>query len=92
MTNQTRSDNHDVAYWPNGPKLSRRTPQQVRSIFTISSALVGVFLLPSGRLHPVCTTEMGRTSQLWTSSQPRNVKPIGLSTDTVEEHMKWITT
>jgi peroxiredoxin len=39
---------------------------------------------------PVCTTEMGRTSQLMDKFEARNVKPIGLSTDTVEEHMKWI--
>lgn len=39
---------------------------------------------------PVCTTEMGRTAQLANDFSKRNVKPIGLSTDTVEEHKKWI--
>lgn len=39
---------------------------------------------------PVCTTEMGRTAQLAQEFAARNVKPLGLSTDTVEEHMKWI--
>lgn len=39
---------------------------------------------------PVCTTEMGRTAQLADEFSRRNVKPIGLSTDYVEEHMKWI--
>ncbi len=39
---------------------------------------------------PVCTTEMGRTSQLNAEFEKRNVKPIGLSTDSVEEHLKWI--
>jgi alkyl hydroperoxide reductase subunit AhpC len=39
---------------------------------------------------PVCTTEMGRTSQLAGEFAKRNVKPIGLSTDTVAEHEKWI--
>lgn len=39
---------------------------------------------------PVCTTEMGRTAQLSNDFVKRNVKPIGLSTDTVEEHKKWI--
>lgn len=39
---------------------------------------------------PVCTTEMGRTSQLASDFTQRGVKPIGLSTDTVEEHLKWI--
>ena len=40
---------------------------------------------------PVCTTEMGRTAQLAEAFSERNVKPLGLSTDTVEEHFKWIT-
>lgn len=39
---------------------------------------------------PVCTTEMGRTAQLAPEFEARNTKPIGLSTDSVEEHMKWI--
>jgi peroxiredoxin (alkyl hydroperoxide reductase subunit C) len=39
---------------------------------------------------PVCTTEMGRTAQLESEFASRNVKPIGLSTDTVEEHKAWI--
>lgn len=39
---------------------------------------------------PVCTTEMGRTAQLAREFSKRNVKPLGLSTDTVEDHKKWI--
>lgn len=39
---------------------------------------------------PVCTTEMGRTAQLADEFAARNVKPLGLSTDTAEEHRKWI--
>ena len=39
---------------------------------------------------PVCTTEMGRTAQLAKQFADRNVKPLGLSTDSVEEHLKWI--
>jgi len=39
---------------------------------------------------PVCTTEMGRTAQLAQEFANRNTKPLGLSTDTVEEHVKWI--
>lgn len=39
---------------------------------------------------PVCTTEMGRTAQLADQFAARNVKPLGLSTDTAEEHRKWI--
>jgi len=39
---------------------------------------------------PVCTTEMGRTAQLAAEFERRETKPIGLSTDTVEEHVAWI--
>lgn len=39
---------------------------------------------------PVCTTEMGRTAQLAAEFAARNTKPLGLSTDSVEEHVKWI--
>ncbi|QHS10210.1 peroxiredoxin [Sinimarinibacterium sp. NLF-5-8] len=39
---------------------------------------------------PVCTTEMGRTAQLAPEFEKRNCKPLGLSTDSVDEHLKWI--
>ncbi|MEF8981023.1 peroxiredoxin [Thiohalorhabdus sp.] len=39
---------------------------------------------------PVCTTEMGRTAQLADEFEARNTKRLGLSTDTVGEHVKWI--
>lgn len=39
---------------------------------------------------PVCTTEMGRTAQLAREFAARNTKPLGLSTDTAAEHLKWI--
>lgn len=39
---------------------------------------------------PVCTTEMGRTAQLEQAFEHRNVAPLGLSTDTAAEHLKWI--
>ena len=39
---------------------------------------------------PVCTTEMGRTAQLADQFTARGIKPIGLSTDSVAEHLKWI--
>lgn len=39
---------------------------------------------------PVCTTEMGRFAQLEEEFTKRNVKLLGLSVDTVEEHNVWI--
>lgn len=39
---------------------------------------------------PVCTTELGRFAQLEGEFTKRNVKLLGLSIDTVEEHKAWI--
>lgn len=39
---------------------------------------------------PVCTTEMGMTAKLAADFDKRNVKPLGLSTDAVEEHLAWV--
>jgi len=39
---------------------------------------------------PVCTTEMGTTARLAAEFDKRNCKPLGLSTDTVEEHLAWV--
>jgi peroxiredoxin (alkyl hydroperoxide reductase subunit C) len=39
---------------------------------------------------PICTTEMGMTAKHAADFAARNVLPLGLSTDTVEEHEKWI--
>ncbi len=39
---------------------------------------------------PVCTTEMGATAKLAGEFERRNVKPLGLSTDTADEHRAWI--
>ena len=38
---------------------------------------------------PVCTTELGRTAALGEEFAKRNVKPIVLSVDSVEDHHKW---
>ena len=39
---------------------------------------------------PVCTTEMGQSAKMAEDFSARNVKLLGLSTDTAEEHLKWI--
>jgi alkyl hydroperoxide reductase subunit AhpC len=48
------------------------------------------FFSHPGDFTPVCTTEIGRTAQLADAFQKRNVKPLGLSTDGVAEHLRWI--
>lgn len=39
---------------------------------------------------PVCTTELGRTAQLKSEFEKRNVKVLALSVDSVSEHLGWI--
>ncbi|MET1055492.1 MAG: peroxiredoxin [Pedobacter sp.] len=39
---------------------------------------------------PVCTTELGRTAQLKSEFEKRNVKVIAVSVDSVESHQSWI--
>jgi len=48
------------------------------------------FFSHPGDFTPICTTEVGRTAQLADAFAKRHVKPLGLSTDGVEEHLKWI--
>ncbi len=38
---------------------------------------------------PVCTTELGRTAALAEEFSKRNVKPIVLSVDSVDDHHRW---
>lgn len=39
---------------------------------------------------PVCTTELGRTAQLKSEFEKRNVKVLALSVDGVEDHLEWV--
>lgn len=48
------------------------------------------FFSHPGDFTPVCTTEIGRTAQLTEEFAKRHVKPLGLSTDRVEDHLTWI--
>ena len=48
-----------------------------------------VFYSHPADFTPVCTTELGRTASLGDEFARRNVKPIVLSVDSVDDHHKW---
>lgn len=49
-----------------------------------------LFFSHPGDFTPICTTEVGRISQLEHELSARHVKALGLSTDTVDNHYAWI--
>ncbi|MCU7547598.1 peroxiredoxin [Chitinophagaceae bacterium LB-8] len=50
----------------------------------------GVLMSHPADFTPVCTTEIGRTSQLHEEFKKRNVKVLVVSVDSVEDHYNWI--
>ena len=48
-----------------------------------------VFFSHPADFTPVCTTELGRAAALNGEFQKRNVKPICISVDSIEDHLKW---
>lgn len=50
----------------------------------------GILFSHPADFTPVCTTELGKTSQLVPEFEKRNTKVLALSVDGVEDHQKWI--
>lgn len=50
----------------------------------------GILFSHPADFTPVCTTELARIAQLYPEFQKRNIKPIALSIDSVESHLRWI--
>ena len=49
----------------------------------------GLFFSHPADFTPVCTTELGRTAQLKSEFDKRNVKVIALSVDPLKAHEDW---
>jgi alkyl hydroperoxide reductase subunit AhpC len=50
----------------------------------------GLFVSHPKDFTPVCTTELGYLAKITSELEKRNVKTVGLSVDSSDEHKKWI--
>ena len=74
----------------NAPNFVAHTTQGLINFHEWMGHSWAMFFSHPGDFTPVCTTELGRTAQLEDELSRRNVKALGLSTDSVEEHLAWI--
>ena len=71
------------------PDFTADTTQGVLSFHDWKEGAWAVLFSHPADFTPVCTTELGRTAALSGEFAARNAKPIAVSVDSVEDHLRW---
>ena len=71
------------------PDFTADTTQGVLSFHDWKEGSWAVLFSHPADFTPVCTTELGRTAALSGEFAARNAKPIAVSVDSVEDHLRW---
>lgn len=71
------------------PDFTADTTQGVLSFHDWKEGAWAVLFSHPADFTPVCTTELGRTAALSGEFAARNAKPIAISVDSVEDHLRW---
>ena len=72
------------------PDFTADTTQGVLSFHDWKEGAWAVLFSHPADFTPVCTTELGRTAALSGEFAARNAKPIAVSVDSVEDHLRWV--
>jgi len=71
------------------PDFTADTTQGLLSFHDWKAGSWAVLFSHPADFTPVCTTELGRTAALSSEFAARNAKPIAISVDSVENHLRW---
>ena len=72
------------------PNFTANTTQGELNFYDYLGDSWGLLFSHPADFTPVCTTELGRTSNLMPEFEKRNVKVMALSVDPVDQHKAWI--
>jgi len=71
------------------PDFTANTTQGLLSFHDWKAGSWAVLFSHPADFTPVCTTELGRTAALSSEFAARSTKPIAISVDSVEDHLRW---
>jgi thioredoxin-dependent peroxiredoxin len=71
------------------PDFTADTTQGLLSFHDWKAGSWAVLFSHPADFTPVCTTELGRTAALSSEFAARDTKPIAISVDSVEDHLRW---